>query len=91
MIGCNSPVNISVYTIVVFANPLILRVLHADALDRFRLGPRVLNERSLRTENSREPVDFGPESVDETIGADVMKKTMDATRPFADKLLGKKK
>ena len=63
----------------------------ADALDRFRLGPWGLNESFLRTEQSRELVDFARELVDKTIDPDVMKKTMDATRPFADKLLGKKK
>ena len=63
----------------------------SDALDRFRLGPWGLNESFLRTEQSRELVDFARELVDKTIDPDVMKKTMDATRPFADKLLGKKK
>ncbi len=63
----------------------------ADALDRFRLGPWGLNESFLRTEQSLELVDFARELVDKTIDPDVMKKTMDATRPFADKLLGKKK
>lgn len=63
----------------------------ADALDRFRLGPWGLNESFLRAEQSRELVDFARELVDKTIDPDVMKKTMDATRPFADKLLGKKK
>lgn len=63
----------------------------ADALDSFRLGPWGLNESFLRTEQSRELVDFARELVDKTIDPDVMKKTMDATRPFADKLLGKKK
>lgn len=63
----------------------------ADALDRFRLGPWGLNESFLRTEQSRELVDFARELVDKTIDPDVMKKIMDATRPFADKLLGKKK
>lgn len=63
----------------------------ADALDRFRLGPWGLNENFLRTEQSRALVDFARELVNKTIDPEVMKKTMDATRPFADILLGKKK
>lgn len=57
----------------------------ADALDRFRLGPWALDASFLRTAEARAMVPFAQKLVETTIDPAILRKTMDMTRPFADK------
>lgn len=57
----------------------------ADALDRLRLGPWALDEKYLRTAESKSLISFAQELVNNTMDPAEYKKIMDATRPFADK------
>lgn len=61
----------------------------ADALDRYRLGPWALDASFLRTPEARALMPFAERLVHDTIDPTVLKRTMDLTRPFADKFTGK--
>ena len=58
----------------------------ADALDRYRLGPWGLAPKFLRSEQSRSLMPFAQQLVNETIDEETMKKVMEVTRPFAERM-----
>lgn len=58
----------------------------ADALDRFRLGPWGLNKRFLRNGDSVELMDFARNLVEVTVEPDMLRKTMELTSRFKDRL-----
>lgn len=58
----------------------------ADALDRLRLGPWMLDPSYLRSEEARQLMSFAQSLVQATTEPAVLKQMMDSTRPFKDKM-----
>lgn len=58
----------------------------ADALDRLRLGPWMLDVRYLRTPEAKGMADYAQRLVEATIDAETLRELYDWTRPYADKI-----
>lgn len=58
----------------------------ADALDRLRLGPWMLDVRYLRTPEAKGMADYAQRLVEATIDAETLRQLYDWTRPYADKI-----